>query len=666
MPTLPSLPSALLRRALRAGGSGLGAYGEDSRCSAEHYVPEGAVSARIGRTVRDACVDTGNVSDVVYDAHSMLRGEPTYTPDDYAWLFPDTDTITCDISTASLIGPYLEACKLDTAEDPEGLIPDNDPVAEMKAMHPSHTFQLRRSARLIDRAAMNAAVPPAPAPQCKRQRSRKEEPAAIPSGKRVCRDLKGVPDRWIQDGELVLPKESWTEHQSTGAVIGIIPRIPADLSLDATGPPGGDEMMRTKRRRRPHAPGKTCGQRGGRFRKILPNGERNPLHLVKGLQRVMERSDAVVSNTFSLMLHGSHSKTGLQGAQPPMEVRKMIRDLFFELPEGRALYPYLKYFFPVEYHHQADPKQERATFLVDRDGQVFFYRSFRALWLADCIEEFEEAIRILIGDDDQDTEFKASCAGLKRGPHMPIIIGYQRQSSKLPYLTAWHRNNEPRVVKFMAHPLVKRIMGWIANVMRLIFPGITRQMDEDAKWHKIKPPFADYFWNLCLNAMFEGQRSVSTGPHADAKNQVLVCLMLVYVLKSGVKFNDAERIWLWLWEPDVAIQLPAWTLAAYPSALLYHFNLHPHDIQLVTTDGNERPTRTNSRPIQDGDANGRGSLVFFNQATMRNGPVFDCHTLKEARACGQTGTVDYGDCIHTAFEKALVLTPVPQEIIDRY
>lgn len=99
--------------------------------------------------------------------------------------------------------------------------------------------------------------------------------------------------------------------------------------------------------------------------------------------------------------------------------------------------------------------------------------------------------------------------------------------------------------------------------------------------------------------MFEGQRSVSTPPHADSKNQVLVCLMLVYVLKSGgaygqfssfralmksfaVRFNDAQRIWLWLWEADAAIQLPAWTLAAYPSALFYHFNLDAHGEFLLT------------------------------------------------------------------------------------
>ena len=53
------------------------------------------------------------------------------------------------------------------------------------------------------------------------------------------------------------------------------------------------------------------------------------------------------------------------------------------------------------------------------------------MWLQACIEEFEDAIRILIDDDDKDPKYKASCAKLKRGPHMPIIIGYQRQSAKV-------------------------------------------------------------------------------------------------------------------------------------------------------------------------------------------------------------------------------------------
>ncbi|KAJ6612587.1 hypothetical protein B0H10DRAFT_2222939 [Mycena sp. CBHHK59/15] len=200
--------------------------------------------------------------------------------------------------------------------------------------------------------------------------------------------------------------------------------------------------------------------------------------------------------------------------------------------------------------------------------------------------------------------------------------------------------------------------------MRLIFPGITQQIDSDSQWHGLKPPFADYFWNICLNALFEGQRSVLTPPHADSKNQVLVCLMLVYVLKSGVCFNDTQRIWLWLWEANVAIQLPAWTLAAYPSGLFYHFNLDIHAFKFVTTEGDERPTLENSRPIELGDGDSRGSLVFFNQSSMRTGPVTGYHTLKDARAHGHSGTVDYGDCIQTAFEKALVLTPVPQDIIE--
>lgn len=63
--------------------------------------------------------------------------------------------------------------------------------------------------------------------------------------------------------------------------------------------------------------------------------------------------------------------------------------------------------------------------------------------------------------------------------------------------------------------------------MRLIFPGITKQFDEDVRWHNIKPLFG-YFWNLCINARFDGQASISTGPHSDSKNTINVCLMLIY------------------------------------------------------------------------------------------------------------------------------------------
>ncbi|KAJ6565044.1 hypothetical protein B0H10DRAFT_2114478, partial [Mycena sp. CBHHK59/15] len=39
-------------------------------------------------------------------------------------------------------------------------------------------------------------------------------------------------------------------------------------------------------------------------------------------------------------------------------------------------------------------------------------------------------------------------------------------------------------------------------------------------------------------------------------------------------------------------------------------------IKFVTTDIDAQPTPENTRPIQEGDREGQGSIVFFNQATI--------------------------------------------------
>jgi hypothetical protein len=99
-----------------------------------------------------------------------------------------------------------------------------------------------------------------------------------------------------------------------------------------------------------------------------------------------------------------------------------------------------------------------------------------------------------------------------------------------------------------------------------------------------------------------------------------------------VNFNDTLWTWLVIWEAGVAVQMPPWTMAIYPSSLFYHFNIDVEgklqkwliesllnnalDIQFVTTDPDAQSTKENSRPILPGDKQGRGSMVFFNQATM--------------------------------------------------
>lgn len=75
------------------------------------------------------------------------------------------------------------------------------------------------------------------------------------------------------------------------------------------------------------------------------------------------------------------------------------------------------------------------------------------------------------------------------------------------------------------------------------------------------------------------------------------------------------------------------------------------DFKFVTTDGEERiPTPENSTPLEEGDDEGRGSLVYFNQASMYQSSELNCPTLKEAIAEGHHGTVDYRTSIQNALQ----------------
>ena len=64
------------------------------------------------------------------------------------------------------------------------------------------------------------------------------------------------------------------------------------------------------------------------------------------------------------------------------------------------------------------------------------------------------------------------------------------------------------------------------------------------------------------------------------------------------------------------------------------------DIKFVTTEGEALPTPENCRPIQDGDDDGRGSVVWFNMATMFQSSESGADTLKEVRERGESGYAD--------------------------
>jgi hypothetical protein len=137
-----------------------------------------------------------------------------------------------------------------------------------------------------------------------------------------------------------------------------------------------------------------------------------------------------------------------------------------------------------------------------------------------------------------------------------------------------------------------------------------------------------------------------------------ICLSLICTKFTNIsdQFNDQKRTWLVIWELGVVIQLPPWVFIAYPSSLFFHFNIDIHgkypklflvqdsklrflDIHFVSTDG-DIPTPDNSEDFTDGDDQGRGSFVFYNQASMFQGPETNFDTIKKAKAHGHCGTSD--------------------------
>ncbi|KAJ7796696.1 hypothetical protein B0H13DRAFT_2508607 [Mycena leptocephala] len=403
---------------------------------------------------------------------------------EYNAVFPDSDTYAQEVDLSELIPQYLAECE--------------------SYVEPNISREL----------VMDLAVPP-PTLQRKRKATSPADPILRPpKAKRVAGAGATGPIWFSKDGKLTVPNGDWRlDNPSPVASTSALPPVV----------PSPSSGIKPRNRR-----SKTS--RGGK-RTRKKKGEINKEYVDHMRQRSMARMDIIRTDSFSLLSNVSHSASGLQGKPPPLMARNAMIRAFKSQPDARGVIPIVKYFFPVFYHKRVNPRDERATFLIDKNGLMFFFRSSRATWLADCVDEFEDA---------------------------------------KPRLTAWHVENQERFENFLALPIIKRIIA------------------------------------------------IMTDPHADSKNQIGVCLMLIYTLKSAKNFNSRLRIWLVVWEAGAALELPAWVLAAYPSALFFHFNMdvHPPDVKWVTVDGNERPTPENSQPLEAGEGDGRGSMVFFNQATM--------------------------------------------------
>jgi hypothetical protein len=80
---------------------------------------------------------------------------------------------------------------------------------------------------------------------------------------------------------------------------------------------------------------------------------------------------------------------------------------------------------------------------VDRDNQIFLYRSSQATWLAPLSDAFSDAVEALLGDTlSQPAIQREHEERGARGPHFPCIIGHHRQYLKvvLPEMRAAYSN----------------------------------------------------------------------------------------------------------------------------------------------------------------------------------------------------------------------------------
>lgn len=67
-------------------------------------------------------------------------------------------------------------------------------------------------------------------------------------------------------------------------------------------------------------------------------------------------------------------------------------------------------------------------------------------------------------------------------------------------------------------------------------------------------------------------------------------------------------------------------------------------------------------PLGIGTGSGRGSLVYFNQATMFQSSETGYSTIKAAKQGGHSGLTDYGPDIQTAFMKHETRIPLPKTL----
>ncbi|KAI0259138.1 hypothetical protein BC834DRAFT_846937 [Gloeopeniophorella convolvens] len=365
------------------------------------------------------------------------------------------------------------------------------------------------------------------------------------------------------------------------------------------------------------------------------------------LNRSVANSDIYCVPSFNVTSGVNVAKGGWQGQQAPAYARKQITERY----QSGEIKDDLKHFVRLPYLNDSEGKS-RGLFVADKKHRVFLHRGTPFNFLVVDPKSVAQMFAAFMGDslEEKLTKSRAEKNPSPRGPHLATIIGHWRQSMKEASLTKWHKDNTSRVEALLDNPI-----KYVSSAVKMVFPNVVKRFDESAKWHfdrskgRVRPLFG-CFWNFCLNGILPGDSRVHCLPHADAKNPAATHWLRTDAYADC--FNHKYRSWLAIWEAGIIVELPPWVLLVYPSSLFFHFNIDIHDIKFVTTEGAELPTPESSTPlVVEGDEKGRGSMVWFNMATMFQSSETGFDTLAEASRAGRSTDSDYKKRAQEAFLK---------------
>ncbi|KAG1723548.1 hypothetical protein EDB19DRAFT_1916013 [Suillus lakei] len=266
--------------------------------------------------------------------------------------------------------------------------------------------------------------------------------------------------------------------------------------------------------------------------------------------------------------------------------------------EGRALrnewYDYSVLFRLTGF--ETVPYHGLKTRVRDSQGRLWLVRTFVGPRIERLLPFFEEDAAIFVSTVERAKGgfSEGEMEGNARGRHWFSICGHDRNSKSKPSLSAWHITNLKAIDRLWTP-------GGAVSQIRQCFRKNSPFLPEAPLW-----AFFQFLLEFC--------------PRRG------VCVVFIYG-----KFNSKERSWLVIWEAGLVVEMPAGVFVMYPSSLFFHFNVDMCDLQFVCTNG-ALPTEENSSPLDGGD--GRGSCVWFNQATMFQSAELGFATVADAQRAG--------------------------------